>query len=1445
MRVERFEGALLLALPTVLLITLALLLSSAGLASAAPDGLTPHDPIYIEGNYNFIPANGVVSGSGTENDPYIIENWSISAENANGIEIRNTTVNFIIRNCQVEKGCNKYWVGISLDNVVSGKVENCTLENNHDGIQLRRSSNNILTNNVFENNAWRGIWLSYSDNNTLSNNTCENNNWSGISLSHSDNNTLTNNASTNNNGCGIHLYSYSDNNILVNNVCENNGNTGIELWFSDNNTLINNTCRNNQSGIYLWASNNITMENNALSNNRYNFGVWDKFAHQIDNSNTVNGKPILYLRNKSSLVINQDNEPGYLGFVSCENVVVGNVLLENNGQGVLLANTKNSRVENVRATNNYLYGICLRYSDNNTLRNNTCRNNEISGIHLSYSSSNTLANNNCRRNRYGISLWGSDNSLIFNNLMVNNDNCISFVNSDNNLVHHNNFINNTHQAYDNGTNYWDNGYPSGGNFWSDYTGEDNYLGENQDLPGSDGIGDSPYNIPGDNNQDCYPLMSPVSLRTEVRTIYPSADVYAYGEYLEGCSRSQLRFDISGIPPGANITSAKLWLYRFAADNWDGNITLYRVENQVWDETITASEFDAQILADEENHVSKFMSQGWDYLDVLNQLESDYNDNNTYTSFRLKWINDNESEPSVGVDDGRFLFINSEANELSISFCASEYDGRDPYLEVVYVPPHAVSVSILPTYQSGKPGKELSYSVTVANMGNLDDNYVLTVSDNAGWGPVLLDNLLEVPAGGENQTTLSVTVPANSLGCSNDNVIVTATSRADNTVSDSDSCIAHAEIVRDVQVSISPSYQENLPGETLIYDITVRNTGNIAGIYTLENSDSLGWSLSLENTSLAIPPFEYRTTKLTVTIPENAIPCTNDNIRVIATSQENENVSAEDSCIAHASIVLDVEVSILPGENLVVPGENVIFTVTITNTGNVLDNYDLTVSENLDWSPTLDDNVLEDLPPGENGETTLRVTVPENTENCTRDKITVNAISQADNAIRDNASCIAHAVVTSPRLPTQPQLSSPSNGSEVSTKTPTLRWENAMHAENHRVLLDDDSDPDDNPLYDHIVKGDDKWTTPTLTEDETYYWKVIAQNENGENHSVIWHFTVNAEGPAPPPPTNRSPTADAGGSYSVQENGTVELDGTGSTDPDGDPLTYSWTIVDDPTGGASLTDDDTATPVFHAPEHIDNTVDVTVRLSVNDGHGHTDSDTATVTIQPAGVNLPPTADADGPYSVQEDENIELDGTGSSDSDGTIVAYSWTIIDDPTGEASLTDSDTATPVFYAPSVESDTEVTVELTVEDDDGATDTDTATVTVRAAGVGPPQYELSTLASPPEGGTVTLDPPGGIYEEGTEVTVTAEPADNYEFDHWSGDVSGTSTSVTITMDSDKIVTAHFRSISEEGRGLPLIPLGLGVLMLIIILTIIAMIAARRRRPTRSPAKSSKPLLRKP
>jgi len=80
--------------------------------------------------------------------------------------------------------------------------------------------------------------------------------------------------------------------------------------------------------------------------------------------------------------------------------------------------------------------------------------------------------------------------------------------SSDNSIYHNNFVNNTPQIYTYfSLNNWDDGYPSGGNYWSDHVGVDVKSGPGQDLPGGDGISDAPYIIDVV-NQDNYPLMSP-------------------------------------------------------------------------------------------------------------------------------------------------------------------------------------------------------------------------------------------------------------------------------------------------------------------------------------------------------------------------------------------------------------------------------------------------------------------------------------------------------------------------------------------------------------------------------------------------------------------------------------------------------------------------------------------------------------------------------------------------------------------------------------------------------------------------------------------------------------------------------------------------------------------------------------------------------------------------
>ncbi len=110
---------------------------------------------------------------------------------------------------------------------------------------------------------------------------------------------------------------------------------------------------------------------------------------------------------------------------------------------------------------------------------------------------------------YGLFISACDNSKIKYNTISDNEYGLNLTSSNGNTIYHNKIIQNINQAYDDGNNQWDNGYPSGGNYWSDYSGVDIYSGSNQDQPGSDGIGDTNYtNIVGGSNVDNYPLMPP-------------------------------------------------------------------------------------------------------------------------------------------------------------------------------------------------------------------------------------------------------------------------------------------------------------------------------------------------------------------------------------------------------------------------------------------------------------------------------------------------------------------------------------------------------------------------------------------------------------------------------------------------------------------------------------------------------------------------------------------------------------------------------------------------------------------------------------------------------------------------------------------------------------------------------------------------------------------------
>ena len=180
-----------------------------------------------------------------------------------------------------------------------------------------------------------------------------------------------------------------------------------------------------------------------------------------------------------------------------------------NEYGIYIDSSSSNTLSRNNASANNQYGIILDNSDDNLVVDGIISSNAVIGIRLYYADNNTVDNNTVRNNEYGITLYVSDNNTVANNnVSWSGQLGIQLGSSSGNGVYHNNFLNNTEQAKDDGAaNVWDDGYPSGGNHWSDYAGFDNKSGPNQDQPGSDGIGDTPYPIQV-GNEDRYPLVSP-------------------------------------------------------------------------------------------------------------------------------------------------------------------------------------------------------------------------------------------------------------------------------------------------------------------------------------------------------------------------------------------------------------------------------------------------------------------------------------------------------------------------------------------------------------------------------------------------------------------------------------------------------------------------------------------------------------------------------------------------------------------------------------------------------------------------------------------------------------------------------------------------------------------------------------------------------------------------
>jgi len=388
-------------------------------------------------------------------------------------------------------------INISVDYVnISGfTIKNCSYvtPSTFAGIEMRSSYSTITDNNIVSNKL-PGIYLLDSNYNNISWNNISKNRFAIIIYLNSE----YNNISYNYIERGIHLIDNSHFNSISYNqiVGSSSASASIEIDRYCNNTQVhNNMLSKGNRGIMTY----VNWETNISGNTIYDCndegirlgGGWGEYG----------GRHIVY----GNFISNC----GGLGGIYCKENMFSNIshnyVSTRSQSGFRLYKANNNRVfDNVISSNRH-HGIHLvQDSPDNMIFNNTINSNEAHGIFIEDSSpnQNIFCNTINSNDGHGIYINGSssNNDIFENNISSNNGYGIRIENysnpSNNNIIYHNNLLNNTYNGYDNcDNNSWDNG-------------TDDYRGSNQNIPGSDSIGDTLKNIYGYTSEDNYPLMYP-------------------------------------------------------------------------------------------------------------------------------------------------------------------------------------------------------------------------------------------------------------------------------------------------------------------------------------------------------------------------------------------------------------------------------------------------------------------------------------------------------------------------------------------------------------------------------------------------------------------------------------------------------------------------------------------------------------------------------------------------------------------------------------------------------------------------------------------------------------------------------------------------------------------------------------------------------------------------
>lgn len=446
--------------------------------------------ITVESDADFI-SNGF-PGSGNASYPYIIENYTISGDYQYGINIKNTTKYFVIRNCTilVDNGIS---VVDTANNTAT--IFNNTISCTYSGIRVLNSNECNISSNLCVDSGLYGIHVDESYSSFVDNNTCTDASEINIAIFSSPNSTLTNNFCSSAMSYGMYLQ-FSLNSTLINNTFSNDG---LEIDEAHSSyytyTVVNNTVNDKLIGffvdvddvnittplynqLYLISCRNVLISNQEFNSTDTALFVFNSSSIDIENNFwSSNDKAfrieictdvsfvqnVLVLNDEigSFSVLNLDISDNFFGYnnaeglrmKSCYEVLILNNTISNNEFGIRIQSSRSIHIQNNFINSNSRYGIEFHLSEVSNITNNTISYNFGAGIDLDNTHDCIITYNYFIENLYhGVAIHSASTM---------------------NIVHHNAFINNNpfeaSQALDSAVlNTWYDETTQKGNYWSNW-----------------------------------------------------------------------------------------------------------------------------------------------------------------------------------------------------------------------------------------------------------------------------------------------------------------------------------------------------------------------------------------------------------------------------------------------------------------------------------------------------------------------------------------------------------------------------------------------------------------------------------------------------------------------------------------------------------------------------------------------------------------------------------------------------------------------------------------------------------------------------------------------------------------------------------------------------------------------------------------------------------------